>query len=130
MQGRVLYDVFIYPHLSDGRPGYLVDYDNRVSSASPLLPLLKRHVLRSRVGLRDVSDEWQVWSVWEPMVREGNISITRDWRQGRSGAMEPLYTKDEHQLGGEYPRGTIGTRDLRAPGMGDRLLVHTGEKRM
>ncbi|KAG8716102.1 ccr4 associated factor [Ceratobasidium sp. 423] len=126
-QGRVLYDVFIYPHNSDGRPGYLIDYDSRPSEATPILSLLKRHVLRSKVRIRDASDEWKVWSIWDSTPQD-SFSHTREWRAGRSGAMEPLYAEDEHRLDVEYPQDTIGTRDLRAPGMGDRLLVRTGDK--
>ncbi|CAE6521243.1 unnamed protein product [Rhizoctonia solani] len=127
-QGRVLYDVFIYPHNSDGRPGYLIDYDNRLSDTTPILSLLKRHVLRSKVRIRDASDEWKVWSIWDSTPQTGSFSHTREWRAGRSGAMEPLYVEGEHRLGVEYSQDIIGTRDLRAPGMGDRLLVRAGDK--
>ncbi|KEP52082.1 aminomethyltransferase [Rhizoctonia solani 123E] len=127
-QGRVLYDVFIYPHILDGRPGYLIDYDNRSSDATPILALLKRHVLRSKVRIRDASNEWKVWSVWDSTSQGSSFPTVREWRTGRSGAVEPLYAEVEHQLGQEYPRDTVGTRDLRAPGMGDRLLVRAGDK--
>ncbi|ELU41751.1 aminomethyl transferase [Rhizoctonia solani AG-1 IA] len=116
-QGRVLYDVFIYPYSSDGRPGYLIDYDNRSSEATPILSLLKRHVLRSKVRVRDVSDEWKVWSVWNNASQESSFPTTREWRAGRSGAMEPLYAENEYRLDAEYSQNIIGTRDLRAPGM-------------
>ncbi|CAE6399501.1 unnamed protein product [Rhizoctonia solani] len=127
-QGRVLYDVFIYPYFTDGRPGYLIDYDNRSSEATPILSLVKRHVLRSKVRVREVSDEWKVWSVWNSTPQEGSFPTVREWRAGRSGAMEPLYAENEHGLDPEYPQDTIGARDLRAPGMGDRLLVRAGDK--
>ncbi|KAF8742250.1 Aminomethyltransferase folate-binding protein, partial [Rhizoctonia solani] len=127
-QGRVLYDAFIYPYSSDGRPGYLIDYDNRSSEATPILSLLKRHVLRSKVRVRDVSDEWKVWSVWNNASQESSFPTTREWRAGRSGAMEPLYAENEYRLDAEYSQNIIGTRDLRAPGMGDRLLVRAGDK--
>ncbi|CEL57785.1 hypothetical protein RSOLAG1IB_02529 [Rhizoctonia solani AG-1 IB] len=127
-QGRVLYDVFIYPHSSDGRPGYLVDYDSRSSEATPILSLLKRHVLRSKVRVRDVSDEWKVWGIWDSAPQGNSFPIVREWRAGRSGAMEPLYAENEHRLGAEYSQDTIGARDLRAPDMGDRLLVRAGDK--
>ncbi|CAE6457445.1 unnamed protein product [Rhizoctonia solani] len=127
-QGRVLYDVFIYPHTVDGRPGYLIDYDNRSSDATPLLALLKRHVLRSKVRISDASDEWKVWSVWDPTSQERSFPTMKGWRAGRSGAVEPLYAENDHRLGHEYDQDTIGSRDLRAPGMGDRLLVRAGDK--
>ncbi|KAG9103283.1 ccr4 associated factor [Ceratobasidium sp. 370] len=126
-QGRVLYDVFVYPYTTDGRPGFLIDYDTRSSEATPLLSMLKRHVLRSKVRLRDVSEEWKVWVVWGGASSYGGVPH-REWRWGRSGAAEPIYTEGEHLLGTEYPEGTIGTRDLRAPNMGERLLVRLGDK--
>src|ERR1700728_4728943 len=47
-QGRVLYDVFIYPYEPvSGQNGYLIEYDSRPSEAPPLLSMLKRYVLRS-----------------------------------------------------------------------------------
>lgn len=89
--------------------------------------MLKRHVLRSKVRLRDVSEEWKVWTVWGGSP--GNSASRREWRWGRSGAAEPIYAEGEHLLGTEYPEGTIGTNDLRAPNMGERLLVRTGDIR-
>ncbi|KAF8609332.1 Aminomethyltransferase folate-binding domain-containing protein [Ceratobasidium sp. AG-I] len=126
-QGRVLYDVFIYPYTTDGRPGFLIDFDSRASEATPLLSSLKRHVLRSKVRIRDVSEEWKVWSIWGDSAQDIGTS-SREWRWGRSGAAEPLYLEGEHRLGSEYAQDVIGTKDLRAPGMGDRLLIRTGDK--
>ncbi|KAG9127349.1 ccr4 associated factor [Ceratobasidium sp. 392] len=126
-QGRVLYDVFIYPHTTDGRPGFLIDYDSRSSEATPLLSMLKRHILRSKVRVRDVSEEWKVWAVWENTPGDSSVPH-REWRWGRSGAVEPIYTEGEHLLGAEYPEGAVGTRDLRAPNMGERLLIRAGDK--
>ncbi|QRW05405.1 glycine cleavage system T protein [Ceratobasidium sp. AG-Ba] len=106
-QGRVLYDVFIYPCTTDGRPGFLIDFDSRSSEATPLITMLKRHILRSKVRVRDVSEEWNVWAVWG--VRSGAIFRIENG-------------------GPEYTRDTIGARDLRAPNMGERLLVRSGDK--
>ncbi|KAG8694695.1 ccr4 associated factor [Ceratobasidium sp. 395] len=88
--------------------------------------MLKRHVLRSKVRLRDVSEEWKIWAVWGG-ESDGTVPH-REWRWGRSGAVEPIYAEGEHLLGAEYPKDTLGTRDLRAPHMGDRLLVRSGDK--
>ncbi|QRV76499.1 glycine cleavage system T protein [Ceratobasidium sp. AG-Ba] len=125
-QGRVLYDVFIYPCTTDGRPGFLIDFDSRSSEATPLITMLKRHILRSKVRVRDVSEEWNVWAVWGGAL--GSNIPHREWRWGRSGASEPVYAEGEHLLGPEYTRDTIGARDLRAPNMGERLLVRSGDK--
>jgi hypothetical protein len=106
----------------------LIDYDSRPSDAAPLVSLLKRHVLRSKVRVRDVSEEWKVWAVWGDSPGDA-ILPHREWRWGRSGAAEPLYAEGEHSLGTAYPEDTIGTRDLRAPNMGDRMLIRAGDKR-
>jgi folate-binding Fe-S cluster repair protein YgfZ len=125
-QGRVLYDVFIYTHTTpSGSPGYLIEYDSRASSqsaAGPLLPMLKRYVLRSKVKLRDVSNEYDVWAAWGS---EFGIE-TRKWNWARSGAVEPDWSGEN-----EWPWGTQQERiqDRRAVGMGTRMLVRKGDKR-
>ena len=61
----MLHDVFIWAHTTPaGRQGYLLEYDAQPSEAPPMLPMLKRHVLRSKVKLQDVSEEYDVWAAW------------------------------------------------------------------
>jgi hypothetical protein len=118
-QGRVLYDVFIYTQPSGG---YFIEYDSRQSEAAlPLLLTLKRYVLRSKVKLRDVSDEYNVWAAWGSEEAEPG----RRWNWVRSGSIEPAWD------GAEWPWGVEDCviRDRRAVGMGKRRLVRKGDKR-
>lgn len=121
-QGRVLYDVFLYTTITPtGQPGYLLEYDSRSSEAPPLLPMLQRHVLRSKVKVRDVSEEYGVWAAWGS---ESLPEIPRSWRQSRSGVIEPTWE------GIKWPWGTQNETliDWRTPGMGQRLLVRKGDR--
>jgi folate-binding Fe-S cluster repair protein YgfZ len=115
-QGRVLYDVFIYAK----SPGYLIEYDSCSSSGPPLLALLKRYILRSKVKLRDVSDEYDVWAAWGRDEEAG-----RKWHWSRSGAVEPVWNADNWPWGTEEAE----LNDRRAVGMGKRMLVRKGDKR-
>ncbi|KAI9001256.1 Aminomethyltransferase folate-binding domain-containing protein [Trametes punicea] len=124
-QGRVLHDIFIYAHTeSSGRSGYLVEYDARPSEAPPMLPMLKRYILRSKVKLRDVSEEYDVWAAWGS-EKEKNWETERRWDFARSGVIEPVWDKN-----GEWPWGSEPSilRDRRAVGMGHRLLVRKGDR--
>ncbi|KAI0824603.1 Aminomethyltransferase folate-binding domain-containing protein [Trametes gibbosa] len=124
-QGRVLHDVFIYAHTNPaGRSGYLVEYDARPSEAPPVLPTLKRYVLRSKVKLRDVSDEYDVWATWGSEA-ERSWETERQWDFAQSGVIEPVWAQT-----GEWPWGSAPglLRDRRAVGMGARLLVRKGDR--
>jgi folate-binding protein YgfZ len=83
--------------------------------------MLKRYVLRSKVKLRDVSDEYDVWAAWGSDVG----AEERKWIWARSGAVEPDWSKET-----EWPWGTQTerVRDRRAVGMGTRMLVKKGDK--
>jgi folate-binding Fe-S cluster repair protein YgfZ len=132
MQGRVLYDIFIYTHTTpDGKPTYLIEYDSRSSTeaaAPPLLSMLKRYVLRSKVKLRDVSEEYDVWATWGSQTEsEMKTEISqRKWSWARSGAVEPDWSGES-----EWPWGVEEwkLKDRRAVGMGSRILVKKGDKR-
>ncbi|KAJ6599129.1 Aminomethyltransferase folate-binding domain-containing protein [Mycena vulgaris] len=122
-QGRVLYDVFVYTRTNaTGQRGYLIDYDSRPSEATPLLDLIKRYILRSRVKVRDASDEYDVWGVWGSSV---GGEAERHWKWAESsGVAEPAWNSTD-----EWPWGSQdeSLHDRRAPGMGRRLLVRKGD---
>jgi len=112
--------VFFHPHPTEPN-GFLVDYDSRQPSTTssapvpPLASLLKRFILRAKVRARSVGEEWDVWSAWG-----GESELSKpSWKWARSGAIEPVWA-GESQASGE------GVADLRAPGMGRRLLVRKG----
>lgn len=85
--------------------------------------MLKRYVLRSKVKLRDVSEEYDVWAAWGS-EREKAWESSRHWDYSRSGAVEPVWS-------GEAPWGTVAgpLRDRRGVGMGSRALSRKGDRR-
>ncbi|TDL29336.1 Aminomethyltransferase folate-binding domain-containing protein [Rickenella mellea] len=124
-QGRVLYDVFVYNKKNPkGQDGYFIEYDPRPSEAPPILPFLKRYILRSKVKIEDVSNEYDVWAAWGS-ERESNWETERHWNPARSGVVEPVWPPDE-----PWPWGTeeMELRDRRAVGMGKRMIVRKGER--
>lgn len=124
----MLYDAFLHSYTSpEGRKGYLLEYDARASEAPPLLTMLKRYVLRSKVRLRDVSDEYAIWAAWGSDA-EKSWERARDWTSSRSGAVEPAWNNNEGSL---WPWGTDPgvLQDRRAVGVGARLIVRKGDRR-
>ncbi|KAI0347288.1 Aminomethyltransferase folate-binding domain-containing protein [Trametopsis cervina] len=128
-QGRVMYDAFVHAHTtSDGKPGYLLEFDAHASEAQPLLAMLKRYVLRSKVKLSDVSDEFDVWGVWGSEA-EKRWEGERRWAGARSGVVEPVWNVEGEEQK-EWHWGVRGSalRDRRAVGMGERVVVRKGDK--
>lgn len=122
-QGRVLYDAFIYPKnqgtgLSFPHPHYLVEVDAK--GIDKLAKHLKLHKLRAKVEIRNVNDEYDVWAVWnsdKTDLRWANlISKTSPIPAGGKVVYES----------GERPC-EVGTRDLRCPGMGYRMILPKGQ---
>ncbi|EKM59706.1 uncharacterized protein PHACADRAFT_114810 [Phanerochaete carnosa HHB-10118-sp] len=121
--GRVLHDAFVHAHVTpEGKKGYFVEYDSRSSEAPPLLTMLKRYVLRSKVKLRDVSEEYDVWAAWGS-EKERAWESSRQWDYSRSGAVEPVWNE-------QNPWGTVSVplQDRRAVGMGSRILIRKGDR--
>jgi folate-binding Fe-S cluster repair protein YgfZ len=85
--------------------------------------MLKRYVLRSKVKIRDASEEYDVWAAWGS-ENDKLWDTKREWRWARSGAVEPVWDTTN-----EWPWGlqdwTIN--DRRAVGMGLRLLIKKGD---
>jgi folate-binding Fe-S cluster repair protein YgfZ len=103
----------------------MLEYDSRPSEAPPLPSLLKRYVLRSKVRIRDVSQEYDIWSAWGS-DKENRWETSREWAFARSGAIEPIWNSTT-----EWPwgAGDLTLRDRRAPGMGARHLIRKGDRR-
>ncbi|KAH8830799.1 Aminomethyltransferase folate-binding domain-containing protein [Flagelloscypha sp. PMI_526] len=100
-KGRVLYDIMVYPYFpAVGKPGYILEYDSRPAE-SPLFETLKRFVLRSKVKIRNMTDEYSVWAQWDSSKTEQ--PQVKEWRP-------------------------LSLRDMRAPAMGTRLLVRGGDR--
>jgi transferase CAF17, mitochondrial len=126
VKGRVLYDLFVYSLKNDTpkESGYLIEHDSRSSAAPPLLDILKRYILRSKVKIRDVSSEWSVWVAW------GNTSLDagpeRCWHWTPSQAVESNWKSTRSPWATGCP---LRIHDRRVDGMGLRELVRQGEKR-
>ncbi|KIJ69985.1 hypothetical protein HYDPIDRAFT_78408 [Hydnomerulius pinastri MD-312] len=120
-QGRVLHDVFLYTSASATVPTYLIEHDSTTSESQPLLSSLKRFLLRSKVRIRDVTEEWDIWAAWG----EGNGVEQREWDWATSGAVEPVWRNPT-----DWPWGTQHgvILDRRAPGMGRRMIVRKGDR--
>ncbi|EPQ59268.1 Aminomethyltransferase folate-binding domain-containing protein [Gloeophyllum trabeum ATCC 11539] len=125
-QGRVLYDVFVYTQTDPMKGGesYLIEYDARSPEAPPLMPMLKRYVLRSKVKIRDASDQYDVWASWGS-EKESIWETPRKWNFARSGAIEPVWDASE---GWPWGAEDCLIRDRRAVGMGHRRLVRKGDR--
>ena len=122
-----MHDIFVWSQETPkGTPEYIVEYDARPSEAPPLLQTLKRHILRSRVKLRDVSEEYDVWAAFGPSESRAAWDIPHDWSFAQSGVVEPLWNEGDLPSWGSE-RGVL--RDRRAHGLGERLLVRKGDRR-
>ncbi|KAL1931922.1 hypothetical protein VTP01DRAFT_8978 [Rhizomucor pusillus] len=110
-QGRMLYDTFIYPvnvGVNFPHPKFVIECPK--SSTSTLLKHLKRYVLRSKVKIRDASEEYSLYSVW------GDALV-----HGPGGEEKNVPT-------GSLVKGTkrisdIGCMDPRVPGFGYRAVL-------
>ncbi|KAG9317538.1 mitochondrial protein [Chiua virens] len=125
-QGRVHHDVFLFTAPASPSPTYFIEHDPSPSESPTLLTLLKRFVLRSKVRIRDVTPEWDVWAAWgEPE----SADTKRAWHWAASGAVEPVWPNTQADTQ-PSPWGTEHhvLLDRRAPGMGRRLLVRKGDR--
>ena len=89
--------------------------------------MLKRYILRSKVKVRDVTEEYDVWAAWGSDA-EKSWETERQWNGARSGVVEPVWNNGE---GSHCPWGRESgvLHDRRAVGMGRRLLVRKGDRR-
>ena len=101
-----------------------MEYDARETDTLPLLNVLKRYVLRSKVKIRDVSEQFDTWSAWGST--QSHLELARKWQWARSGAVEPVWDQQNEWAWGTQD-GVI--HDRRAPGMGKRMLVRKGDTR-
>ncbi|OBT61344.1 hypothetical protein VE03_09311 [Pseudogymnoascus sp. 23342-1-I1] len=122
--GRVLHDVFIYPDSNnllkgkyDGSAGenWIVEVDAR--GAETLYKHLKRFRLRAKFDIRLLpEDEMQTWSLWK---EDKSKEVGQGWTP------HTIPTSPEAT---PAPAGHIECVDIRAPGMGKRLLMLGGSK--
>ena len=135
IKGRVLHDAFVYNHPTSN--GYILEYDPRPpvvdadlesgGNSTPIPPLikyLKQFVLRTKVKVRDISDDYDIWASWGS-EHEASWETPRDWRWAeRSNIPEQLWEE------GDVPWGMepLLLRDRRGVSMGQRRLVSKGLK--
>jgi folate-binding Fe-S cluster repair protein YgfZ len=126
----VLHDVFVYAQ--PNAQGYFIEYDSCTPSADfiPLIQFLKQFVLRAKVKIRDVSDQYGVWAAWGS-ERESHWETKRRWRWAeRSNIAEPQWDLDSTNGSSPWGSGDLVLQDRRGVGMGHRLLVKRGEQRL
>ncbi|ORE20400.1 Aminomethyltransferase folate-binding domain-containing protein [Rhizopus microsporus] len=104
-QGRMLYDAFIYPvnvGVNFPHPKFIVDIPT--ASKDMFVRHLKRYILRSKVKVRDCSDEYKLWHVW-------GDALNHEHR------VNPTLIKKEKRL------SNVGCHDPRVPGFGYRAAL-------
>jgi folate-binding protein YgfZ len=96
----VLWDGLVYPYGQDGGGDqrYLIEVGK--DEVGEFVKHLKRHKLRSKVVIRDVGEEWRVWSAW------------RGWGED-----------DFSAIGATAGESLLTTPDPRMHGLGDRVLL-------
>lgn len=79
--------------------------------------MLKRHLLRSKIKVRDVSENYDVWATWNPHLTNPGENL---WEYHPTGVIEPTFALDNTYRWGTQPMPFV---DSRAFGMGTRALV-------
>ena len=120
-QGRVLYDVFIYPAQTDGLDnGLLVEVD--ANEVDALYKHLKRYKLRAKIGLRIVDrGEVNVWSAWgqQDTIRGNAVCDERvPKREGHPDMGSRILLAESQKLEIEGEEVEQDTYDLRRIGLG------------
>lgn len=113
-KGRVLHTSFAF---LAGPSRYLITHES-AGHPAPLVNHLTPFRLRSKVRIRDVSDQWDVWAAWGEAAK-----ATRKWKLGSGGAAEATW---EHVSPLAVGDTEIGCWDLRAAGMGAQILAPKG----
>lgn len=89
--------------------------------------MLKKYVLRSKVNIRDVTEQYDVWASWGSPLDCPLDNLAREWQWAPSGAVEPIWNNTD----GQWPWGSKDRTlfDRRAIGLGSRFLVKNRERR-
>ena len=110
----MLYDAFIYPvnvGVNFPHPKFLIELP--ATATEHMFKHLKRYILRSKVKLRDVSDEFSAFSVW------GNIHQHNEEEENKV-PVGSLVKKNKRV-------SDIGCIDPRVPDFGYRAIVPRNE---
>ena len=125
-QGRILHTCIIFQR---SPTSYLISHESPDDHPTPLQTLLPPYKLRSKVRIKDVSEEWDTWAAWGSEIESGGLMPTRLWRPGSGGANESQWSWPEGIRSLGLSEAEIGCWDLRA-GLGMRqLLIPKGQNR-
>ncbi|KAJ3003555.1 ccr4 associated factor, partial [Thoreauomyces humboldtii] len=127
-QGRVLFDVFIYPKNRGEtfpHPAFIIDHDARLTS--DLLQHLKRYKLRAKLSITDATRNYEAHQIWGPDVAHmwGNYLPPL---APVSGVKHPAAVLP---AGAQLPRERfcdVGCRDPRHTDLGLRVVLEKGTK--
>ncbi|BEJ13415.1 hypothetical protein CspHIS471_0305890 [Cutaneotrichosporon sp. HIS471] len=126
--GRLLHTVFCIPSPTR-KNTYLISHESGPNHPAGLMELLPPFRLRSKIKMRDVSDEWDVWSAWGS---EASPDPTGAWRFGNGGAAERVWSWEGEIAPLDLAEGELGCWDLRVGfgpgGMGRQIFVPKGAK--
>ena len=128
----MLHTVFILPAKSTRIPTYFLVHEMTSDHPAPLLDLLPPFKLRSKVRIRDVTPEWDVYSAF------GGHKLDkiphRSFKLGSGGAAEAQWIWPGGVADPAVGPEELSCWDLRAcfgdMGMGRKLLVSKGKTRM
>ncbi|RUS91537.1 hypothetical protein EGW08_000652 [Elysia chlorotica] len=85
VQGRVLYDLFLYNTSCKDKPTVLIDVDK--TGNEEVIKLLKKYKLRRKVDVTDVSDQYKVWCQFNLAVSSDSSNLPLTYHDPRV----PLY---------------------------------------
>ncbi|KAJ1659120.1 ccr4 associated factor [Dispira simplex] len=133
-QGRMLYDVMVYPKNQGERfpdpPTFFVECDANVTKE--LCKYMTLRKLRSKVNITDVSSEHHSWNIWGPGVEKLWCWQQLCNPQQATGSAHPRINK----VAAHLPRGSlilknhelgIWLTDHRVSGMGLRTVLPTSQ---
>lgn len=116
-------DVYLYQHPSPSESStpstssahLLLECDSRALPS--LSSFIKKFKLRSKVSIKDVTQDWQVYQVWGS--GHENVNSDQDTFVSLKGDLESK-GNDENDL--------VVIRDVRSPAMGRRVLIPSGNE--
>jgi hypothetical protein len=109
-------------------PTYYIVHETPADHPAPLESTLPPFKLRSKVRIRDVTAEWDVWTSWS---EEAGPLPQRSFKAGSGGGSEAQWTWPDGIRDLRLGEGELGCWDLRAQtsDSGRQMLVPKGKTR-
>ncbi|WVW81387.1 hypothetical protein I302_103379 [Kwoniella bestiolae CBS 10118] len=141
--GRILHTSFIFPTtrktttkngVVKEEKSYLISHESPEGHPAPLQDVLPPFKLRAKVRIKDVSDQWDLYSAYASTSGKGKGKRPmRNWKFGSGGAAESQWSWENGEVADlGLGEGEIGCWDLRGgwgeEGMGRQVLVPRGDK--